>query len=116
LISCNDNLAIKVENNSYLIQPADSSVEVDLRLSENREITSFSIKDDNQNFSLMLNLLEDGNCSLQLNTDIFEETVNTEISETANRYVSQYLVLNNKIYLLQEIDNNGEIISQRKSK
>jgi hypothetical protein len=116
LNSCNHDLAIQAKNNSYLIHPKNSSVEVDLRLGENKEITSFSIKDDNKNFSIMLNLLEDGNCSLKLNTSIYEETVNTDISKTSNKYINQYLVLNNKIYLLQEIDNEGQVSSEKRIK
>lgn len=115
LIGCNDDLAIKVENDWYLIQPKNSSAEVDLRLDENRQITSFAIKDDNKNFTMMFNLLDDGNCSLKFNTSIYEQTVNTDISETSDKYISQYLVLNNKIYLVQEIDNEGQVILQRKN-
>ena len=116
LNSCKDDLAIKNKNDSYLIHPENSSIDVDLRLDENRQITSFSIKDDSKNFSMMFNLLEDGNCSLKLNTDIYEQTVNTDISEISNKFISQYFVLNNKIYLLQEIDNNGQVISKIEKK
>lgn len=116
LNSCKDDLAIKNKNDSYLIHPDNTSIDVDLRLGENRQITSFSIKDDSKNFSMMFNLLEDGNCSLKLNTDIYEQTVNTDISPISEKYISQYLVLNNKIYLLQEIDNNGQIISKIEKK
>ena len=114
-VSCTNNSEIKNENKAYLIKPENSSVELDLRLGENRQITSFAIKDDAQNFSMMFNLLEDGNCSLKLNTNVFEETINTDISETTDKYISQYLVLNNKIFLLQEIDSEGQIISQKKN-
>jgi len=116
LNSCKDDLVIKNKNNSYLIHPENSSIDVDLRLGENRQITSFSIKDDSKNFSMMFNLLEDGNCSLKLNTDIYEQTFNTDISPISEKCISQYLVLNNKIYLLQEIDNNGQIISKIEKK
>jgi hypothetical protein len=116
LNSCKDDLAIKNKNDSYLIHPENSSIDVDLRLGENRQITSFSIKDDSKNFSMMFNLLEDGNCSLKLNTDIYEQTVNTDISPISEKCISQYIVLNNKIYLLQEIDNNGQIISKIEKK
>lgn len=116
LNSCKDDLAIKNKNDSYLIHPENSSVDLDLRLGENRQITSFSIKDDSKNFSMMFNLLEDGNCSLKLNTDIYEQTVNTDISPISEKCISQYLVLNNKIYLLQEIDNNGQVISKIEKK
>jgi len=116
LNSCKDDLAIKNKNDSYLIHPENSSIDVDLRLDENRQITSFSIKDDSKNFSMMFNLLEDGNCSLKLNTDIYEQTVNTDISPISEKCISQYIVLNNKIYLLQEIDNNGQIISKIEKK
>lgn len=115
-VSCKNDLSIKAKNDSYLIQPKNSSVEVDLRLGKNRQITSFAIKDDNKNFTMMFNLLNDGNCSLKFNTGLYEETVNTDISETSSKYIRQYLVLNDKIYLLQEIDNEGQVISQRKSK
>ncbi len=116
LNSCKDDLAIKNKNDSYLIHPENSSIDVDLRLGENRQITSFSIKDDSKNFSMMFNLLEDGNCSIKLNTDIYEQTVNTDISPISEKCISQYIVLNNKIYLLQEIDNNGQIISKIEKK
>lgn len=116
LNSCKDDLVIKNKSDSYLIHPENSSIDVDLRLDENRQITSFSIKDDSKNFSMMFNLLEDGNCSLKLNTDIYEQTVNTDISPISEKCISQYLVLNNKIYLLQEIDNNGQIISKIEKK
>lgn len=114
-ISCNNDLEIQDQNNSYLIKPKNSLVKVDLRLDENKQITSFLITDDAKNFSVMLNLLEDGNCSLKLDTSIYEETVNTNISETSDKYINQYLVLNNKIYLLQEIDNEGRVFSKRKN-
>lgn len=114
LFSCNKDLTIEARNDSYLIQPKNSSVKVDLRLGDNRQLTSFAIKDDDKNFNIMFNLLDDGNCSLKFNTSKYQETVNTDISETSNKYISQYIVLNNKIYLLQEIDNEGQIISERK--
>ena len=115
-ISCNNDLEIQNQNNSYLIKPKNSLVKVDLRLDENKQITSFLISDDAKNFSVMLNLLEDGNCSLKLDTSIYEETVNTNISETSDKYINQYLVLNNKIYLLQEIDNEGRVFQKEKIK
>ena len=114
LFSCNKDLTIEARNDFYLIQPKNSSVKVDLRLGDNRQLTSFAIKDDDKNFNIMFNLLDDGNCSLKFNTNKYQETVNTDISETSNKYISQYIVLNNKIYLLQEIDNEGQIISERK--
>lgn len=114
LFSCNKDLTIEARNDFYLIQPKNSSVKVDLRLGDNRQLTSFAIKDDDKNFNIMFNLLDDGNCSLKFNTSKYQETVNTDISETSNKYISQYIVLNNKIYLLQEIDNEGQIISERK--
>ena len=114
--NCASNNAQKIEcKNSYVLKPENSYVEMYLQLDENQNLRSIDLKDANQNFSFMLNLLEDGNCSFKIDTTLFDQTVNTDISDNNNKYVSQYIIINNKIYLIQEIDKAGTIFSQTKS-
>ena len=114
--NCASNNAQKSEcKNSYVLKPENSYVEMYLQLDENQNLRSIDLKDANQNFSFMLNLLEDGNCSFKIDTTLFDQTVNTDISDNNNKYVSQYIIINNKIYLIQEIDKVGTIFSQTKS-
>lgn len=114
--NCTSNNAQKIEcKNNYVLKPENSYVEMYLQLDENQNLRSIDLKDANQNFSFMLNLLEDGNCSFKIDTTLFDQTVNTDISDNNNKYVSQYIIINNKIYLIQEIDKAGTIFSQTKS-
>ena len=114
--NCASNNAQKIESkNNYVLKPENSYVEMYLQLDENQNLRSIDLKDANQNFSFMLNLLEDGNCSFKIDTTLFDQTVNTDISDNNNKYVSQYIIINNKIYLIQEIDKAGTIFSQTKS-
>ena len=114
--NCASTNAQKIEcKNNYVLKPENSYVEMYLQLDENQNLRSIDLKDANQNFSFMLNLLEDGNCSFKIDTTLYDQTVNTDISDNNNKYVSQYIIINNKIYLIQEIDKAGTIFSQTKS-
>ena len=114
--NCASNNAQRIESkNNYVLKPENSYVELYLQLDENQNLRSIDLKDVNQNFSFMLNLLEDGNCSFKIDTTLYDQTVNTDISDNNNKYVSQYIIINNKIYLIQEIDKAGTIFSQTKS-
>ena len=87
---------------------------MELRLGENKELTSFLLKDESQEFSLMLNLLTDGNYSLKIQTNLIDNTVNTEVCDINNRYISQSIDIKDKLFLHQEINNDGSVNSQSK--
>ena len=114
-ISCKNNKSTKYENEKNILIKSDGSpVELELRLGENKELTSFLLKDESQEFSLMLNLLTDGNYSLKIQTNLIDNTVNTEVFDTNNRYISQSIDIKNKLFLHQEIYNDGSVNSQSK--
>lgn len=114
-ISCKNNKSRKYENEKNILIKSDGSpVELELRLGENKELTSFLLKDESQEFSLMLNLLIDGNYSLKIQTNLIDNTVNTEVCDTNNRYISQSIDIKNKLFLHQEINNDGSVNSQSK--
>lgn len=114
-ISCKNNKSTKYENEKNILIKSDGSpVELELRLGENKELTSFLLKDESQEFSLMLNLLTDGNYSLKIQTNLIDNTVNTEVFDTNNRYISQSIDIKNKLFLHQEINNDGSVNSQSK--
>ena len=114
-ISCKNNKSTKYENEKNILVKSDGSpVELELRLGENKELTSFLLKDESQEFSLMLNLLTDGNYSLKIQTNLIDNTVNTEVCDTNNRYISQSIDIKNKLSLHQEINNDGSVNSQSK--
>jgi len=114
-ISCKNNKSTKYENEKNILVKSDGSpVELELRLGENKELTSFLLKDESQEFSLMLNLLTDGNYSLKIQTNLIDNTVNTEVCDTNNRYISQSIDIKNKLFLHQEINNDGSVNSQSK--
>ena len=114
-ISCKNNKFTKFENEKNILVKSDGGpVELELRLGENKELTSFLLKDESQEFSLMLNLLTDGNYSLKIQTNLIDNTVNTEVCDINNRYISQSIDIKDKLFLHQEINNDGSVNSQSK--
>lgn len=98
----------------YDIQPNNCTVKIDLRTGNNGELKSFLLEDSQQNFSFVLNLIDDGNCMYKIVTKIYEETTNTYILENSDKLMEKCIVINNKLYRIEEIHADGSITSENK--
>lgn len=117
LTSCKKDIVItKNDSGSFIITPNNTAVQLDLRMDRDKKLSSFSIKDDSQNFVLIVNVLEEGDCSLAIKTKRFEETSNVNISDKTDKCISKYITIDNETYLLQDIYRDGKILYQSKIK
>ncbi|WP_315450843.1 hypothetical protein [uncultured Treponema sp.] len=98
----------------YDIQPNNCTVKIDLRTGNKGELKSFLLEDSQQNFSFVLNLIDDGNCMYKIVTKIYEETTNTYILENSDKLMEKCIVINNKLYRIEEIHADGSITSENK--
>ena len=98
----------------YDIQPNNCTVKIDLRTGNNGELKSFLLEDSQQNFSFVLNLIDDGNCMYKIVIKIYEETTNTYILENSDKLMEKCIVINNKLYRIEEIHADGSITSENK--
>ena len=98
----------------YDIQPNNCTVKIDFRTGNNGELKSFLLEDSQQNFSFVLNLIDDGNCMYKIVTKIYEETTNIYILENSDMLMEKCIVINNKLYRIEEIHADGSITSENK--
>ncbi|MGI5173916.1 hypothetical protein H0R92_10000 [Treponema sp. OMZ 840] len=98
----------------YNIYPDNCTAKIDLRTGYSGELKSILVEDTQQDFSFVLNLIDDGNCMYKIVTKLYEETTNTYISDNSDKLIEKCIVVNNKLYRLEEIHADGSITAEYK--
>src|SRR5574344_103211 len=88
ILSCNNN----INKNSIVFKPAGRTTSFEAHYDEAGNLCSVTI--DDKNFKFKCNMIEYGNCSYQIDTDKYQEIVNTDVD---NNQIFRKLMINGKV-------------------